>query len=67
MKNNSFVRPKIEVVRFNNNVIRTSSCGCYDDIMGIVFEGNCSGQDTPAHCTCQINHVAGTANCTPAP
>ena len=58
-----FTKPYCEVVHFTNNVIATSACGC--DVGGFDFGTNNCTNDTPAQCTCQVNYVAGTANCIP--
>lgn len=64
MKN--FDKPTCEVVKFNETaVIATSTCGCYDEEYDEVYPNNCTGD--VAYCDCQINHISGTANCTPCP
>jgi len=60
-----FVKPSFEVVRFHNDIISNSNyCYCYDgeDDWG-QGQNDCT-RDT-AFCTCIINHIAGTMNCTP--
>ena len=63
MEKRVFDRPECEVVRFENKIITASGCGCYDEMFPVTT-GDCL-RDKPAACTCQVNHVAGTANCTP--
>lgn len=61
MGKKNFKEPYVQVVHFNNSVISTS-CSCYDELMGVMGD-DCTGDG--AVCTCQVNHVAGTMNCTP--
>ena len=63
MKN--FVKPVYEVVRFSNNVLTASNCGCWDGEDDWGIGANCTGDI--AECTCSNNHIVGTANCTPCP
>ena len=59
----NFDKPKCEIVRFDNAVLTTSSCGCWDGEDDWGAGANCLGDI--GSCTCQINHIVGTANCTP--
>lgn len=59
----TFSKPECEIVRFNSAVIATSGCGCWDGEDDWGAGANCTG-DVGA-CTCEVNHIVGTANCTP--
>ena len=61
MKN--FNKPECEVVRFNNNIIASSSCGCWDEETDWGAGANCTGDI--AYCSCQVNHNPANDNCTP--
>lgn len=57
-----FENPICEVVRFENGVIATSGCGCYDPDfgnMGTVCTGDVG------YCACTVNHSPAEDNCTP--
>jgi len=58
-----FQEPILEVIRFNEQIVTTSECGCFDEDWCPIDYANCQNDSTI--CTCQVNHVAGTANCTP--
>lgn len=58
----SFKEPTFEIVLFDSSIIATSGCGCYDPDWCPVDNKNCTSDGSD--CECQINHVAGTANCT---
>lgn len=58
-----FDKPLCEVVKFDSSVMTSSNCGCWDGEDDWGVGANCKG-DTPS-CECQVNHIAGTANCTP--
>jgi len=60
MKN--FEKPSCEVIWFDNAVIATSACGCYDEDMGILPK-NCTGD--VGYCSCTVNHNPAGDNCTP--
>lgn len=55
----NFEKPFCEVVRFGSSVMTASACGCFDgeDDWGTVCTGDI------ASCECEINTIAGTANC----
>lgn len=58
-----FLAPSFEVVKFNQGIMTVSNCGCFDAMFCPVNYSNCTNDG--ADCECQVNHVAGTANCTP--
>ena len=62
MKNKKFGNPVCEIVRFDTSFITTSGCGCYDEALPNMTD--CTN-DGPAGSTCEVNYVAGTANCIP--
>lgn len=64
-----FVKPELEIVHFNSGVITTSGCPCYCDYdeFCLFDSGTDCTKDKPAYCTCQVNYVPNTANCTPCP
>lgn len=57
-----FIKPCAEVVRFKDNIIRTSACGCYDGTKdwGAGNDEFCSHNP---ECTCKANHDPAIANC----
>lgn len=58
-----FQEPIFEVIHFTEQIVTTSSCGCFDEEWCLMDYANCN--DDGVICECQVNHVAGTANCTP--
>lgn len=63
MNKKMFEEPLIETIRFNNTIMASSSCGCYDaDFCPSDFK-DCMGDG--AGCECEINHSAALGNCTP--
>ncbi len=61
--NKNFEKPVLEMVRFGNSILTSSSCGCYDAEWCPSDYKDCTGDG--AGCECEINHITGTANCTP--
>lgn len=58
-----FVNPCCEVVNFGSSVIAASvDCICWDG--DYQWAADCTGDGKA--CVCTVNHIAGTANCTPA-
>lgn len=57
-----FVRPLVEIVYFNSNVLTASSCACYDDFFCPTNYRNCTNDG--ANCSCGINHDPAKDNCT---
>ena len=64
MKCRKFEEPTFEVVRFDDNVITASGCGCFIPELPDM-ENDCTG-DLPAGCKCKVNYDSSAdANCIP--
>lgn len=59
MSKKAFIAPHHEVVRFNNSVISTSVCTCYDELLGNLGV-DCTNDGSG--CGCPENYGFG-ANC----
>lgn len=63
MGDKMFQEPTLEVIHFSEQIMTTSVCGCFDEEWCPSDYSDCTSDS--AVCTCEVNHVAGTANCTP--
>lgn len=63
MSDKLFREPLLEVIHFNEKIVASSNCGCHDEEWCPADYTNCTGDS--AFCECRVNHIAGTANCTP--